>query len=430
MQVDLLGNFIDAQNSTIMPNGLKIDFSIANTGSDNSAAFDVDFYLSTDEQISTTTDDYLGSYRVLTGVEGSSTSELYTIYSQVPSYRNQSGNYYIGMVIDFYQEVAETDETNNSNQNLEQDYDLININIDQVDLIGKSLTIVNDKISNQDETLKIDFRISNLATQNSGNFNTDFYLSSDNIITPADTYLGTYEVSPGIAGNNTSEVLRADFQLPDNWEKEGKYYLGMNIDSQKEVPEINEDNNRNQGLNIDYGLVEIDFIDVDLVAKSFNIIKDEISVKEEFTVDFSISNQETKASKSFEVDFYLSDNEFISEQDTYLGTYTVERPIVGNDSTDILTTNLKLPDDWQPTGTYYLGMVVDGKEQIIETNENNNRNQGLAIDYEPIEIVDIVEPNSGIDDEEAFLIGTNSPYITHDLIATEEIFALGNEIFI
>ena len=155
MQVDLVGNFVDAQNSTVVPNGLQIDFSIANTGSDNSAAFDVDFYFSTDEQISTTTDDYLGTYRVLTGVEGNSTSELYTIYSQIPSYRNQSGNYYIGMVIDFYQEVAETDETNNSNQNLEQDYAAININIDQVDLIGKSLTIVDDKISNKDETLKI-----------------------------------------------------------------------------------------------------------------------------------------------------------------------------------------------------------------------------------------------------------------------------------
>ncbi len=428
MTVDLVGNFFDAKNSTVMPNGLKIDFRIDNTGSNTSEAFDVDFYLSTDDEISTTTDDYIGSYRVLTGVEGDSTSELYRTYLQIPDYWERSGDYYIGMAIDTYDEVAETDETNNSNQNLYRDYDPISISIKRVDLIGKSLTVVDDKISAEEETLQVEFKIGNLAAQTSGKFNTDFYLSNDNIISPADTYLGTYEISPGIAGNNNSKVLKANLQLPADWEQEGKYYLGMIIDSQKEVIETNENNNRNQGLNIDYDLVEIDFADVDLVGEYFQVTEDKISPQESFTVDFTISNKEVKASKSFEVDFYLSDNDFISDRDTYIGTYTVEQPIAGNSSTDILTANLELPSDWQQTGTYYLGMIVDGKEQIIETNEKNNRNQGLAVDYDGIEIIGTLEGNSGIDDRS--LLNENLLDVAPNIGTTEKIFAFGNEFLL
>ena len=428
MTVDLVGNFFDAKNSTVMPNGLKIDFRIDNTGSNTSEAFDVDFYLSTDDETSTTTDDYLGSYRVLTGVEGNSTSELYTTYLQIPDYWERSGDYYIGMAIDTYDEVAETDETNNSNQNLDRDYAPISINIPKVDLIGKSLTVVDDKISAEEETLQVNFKIGNLASQTSGNFNTDFYLSNDNIISPADTYLGTYEISPGIAGNNNSKVLKANLQLPADWEQEGKYYLGMITDSQKEVIETNENNNRNQGLNIDYDLVEIDFADVDLVGEYFQVTENKISPQESFTVDFTISNKEVKASKSFEVDFYLSDNDFISDRDTYIGTYTVEQPIAGNSSTDILTANLELPPDWQQTGTYYLGMIVDGKEQIIETNEKNNRNQGLAVDYDGIEIIDTLKGNSSIDDRS--LLNENLLDVAPNIGTTEKIFAFGNEFLL
>ncbi len=108
------------------------EFEIQNTQADSSGSFDVDFYISTNDFISTS-DRYLGSYLVGNVSGNSSTGTLnktLTLPSKGDPFWDSLGDdtYYIGMIVDGDGDVAETNESNNQNTGEFQDYDGVQIN--------------------------------------------------------------------------------------------------------------------------------------------------------------------------------------------------------------------------------------------------------------------------------------------------------------
>lgn len=104
---------------------------------------------------------------------------------------------------------------------------------------------------------------------------------------------------------------------------------------------------------------------------------------------FQIENIGDLAAGGFAVDFYLSTDPLVQSSDRKLGSQWIAG-LAHQSGTENLTVNFALPDAadpiWQGAGTYYLGMVVDSGNQVVESNEANNANRGLSLDAQAIQI--------------------------------------------
>ncbi|MEQ8383880.1 MAG: CARDB domain-containing protein, partial [Coleofasciculus sp. A1-SPW-01] len=367
----------------------NIDFDITNTGS-SAGAFDVSFYLSSNNYISTV-DHLLGS-TTINGLAGNSTRSFTTslnLPSVNHSFWNGNGTYYIGMTVDSGSDVTEVYETNNSNVGFLFDYDYVAINNTQLaDLSGSDFDITPQSLDAGD-SFDIDFDITNTGSS-AGAFDVSFYLSSNNYISTMDHLLYSGTIN-GLAGNSTGSFTTS-LNLPgvnhSFWNGDGTYYIGMEVDSGSDVTEVNETNNSNFGFLFDYDDVVINNTQLaDLSGSDFDITPQSLDAGDSFDIDFDITNTGSSAG-AFDVSFYLSSDNTISTTDHLLDSTTING-LAGN-STGSFITSLNLPDVnhsfWNGDGTYYIGMLVDSGADVTETNENNNSNVGFLFDYDDVVI--------------------------------------------
>ena len=139
----------------------------------------------------------------------------------------------------------------------EQDYSLLvsgaKNSTKLVDLSGLSFDVVQEP-RNTGQSFTTKFKIQNSQADSSGSFDVDFYLSKNSTISTADRYLGSYRVS-NVLGNSSTGTLLKSLRLP-SWEDpfwDGNvngtnFHIGMIVDADNEVVEINESNNRNNGF--------------------------------------------------------------------------------------------------------------------------------------------------------------------------------------
>jgi|GEM_PF-3910958 len=131
-----------------------------------------------------------------------------------------------------------------------------------VDLSGSYFNVLSPSL-NTGDFFTTEFAISNSRTNPSGAFDVDFYLSSNSTISTFDRYLGSYTVS-NVPGNSSTGTLTTSLRLP-SWEDpfwDGNvngtdFYIGMIVDANNDVAEINESNNRNNGFLNSYDDVRI-----------------------------------------------------------------------------------------------------------------------------------------------------------------------------
>jgi hypothetical protein len=265
----------------------------------------------------------------------------------------------------------------------------------KVDLTGQFFNVVQEP-RNAGNTLDAQFRIENQEAGNSGNFDVKFYLSTNNYISTYDRYLGSYRVN-NVAGNGTSGLLSKTLTLPPkgdpfwNSQGDGSYTIGMIVDANNEVTESNEGNNRNQGEFDDYDRLQINNTKyVDLSGDYFNVIQEPRNAGDSLQAQFRIRNSQVNTSGDFDVKFYISTNDYISTYDRYLGSYQVNS-VAGNSTSGLFTKTLRLPPKgdsfWSKgDGTYSIGMIVDGNNEVAETHEYNNSNLGEFDDYDSLRI--------------------------------------------
>ena len=115
-----------------------------------------------------------------------------------------------------------------------------------------------------------------------------------------------------------------------------------------------------------------------------------LSAGSKFNFNFTIANLGGATNAPIEVSFYLSKDKNISALDDKFLTRTIVSTLDANSNTIVMTllSDLTLPgtDDpyWTGDGTYYVGMIIDPDNKIIESNEFDNRNMGLALDYDDV----------------------------------------------
>ena len=139
----------------------------------------------------------------------------------------------------------------------------------------------------------------------------------------------------------------------------------------------------------------------DLFGVFFDVVQGSLNPGNTLTVNLDIRNGGSVASGGFNVSFYLSTNNIISTSDFLLSTGGVSGGLAGL-TTGSFTTNLTLPGVnnpfWNGNGTYYIGMIIDSGGSVLESNENNNSNVGLSLDYDNVvvSVDDAYEQNDTI----------------------------------
>ncbi|MBR8827564.1 MAG: pre-peptidase C-terminal domain-containing protein [Gomphosphaeria aponina SAG 52.96 = DSM 107014] len=392
---DLSGSLFNVVNEPLVAgDSFELEFTIQNTEGDNADQFEVKFYLSDNEWISTS-DKQLGSFTIdsLTGntTTGKLTTKL-TLPAAGDEFWKSDGAYYIGMIVDPANSVEETSEENNSNTGEFADLDPVNIKVtpDPVDLAGKLFNVVTEPLL-AGANFAIDFEIENIQGGNAGKFQVKFYISDNDWISNNDRQLGSFTVN-NLKGNTTTGALTKKLTLPtaedEFWKGEREYYLGMIIDEANTIEESSKNNNSNQGEFADLDPVNIT-LPVDLAGKLFNVVTEPLLPGASFDLDFEIENIQKGNAGQFEVKFYLSDNDWISNNDWELGSFTVNG-LNGNTTTGKLTKNLTLPgtedEFWKSEGTYYFGMIIDEVNAVEESLEDNNSNTGEFTDLDPVNI--------------------------------------------
>jgi V8-like Glu-specific endopeptidase len=96
-----------------------------------------------------------------------------------------------------------------------------------------------------------------------------------------------------------------------------------------------------------------------------------------FTVSTQVSNWGTDPSGSFNVKFYASINDYISSSDYLIGTVAVSS--ISSWQSATATWSGTFPGG-VPTGTYYVGWIIDADSDVTELLETNNK--GVITSYQ------------------------------------------------
>ena len=111
-------------------------------------------------------------------------------------------------------------------------------------------------------------------------------------------------------------------------------------------------------------------------------------------IQLFVWNQAPDPAGAFNVNLYISDNNDINDGNDYL-LYTLPFSSgIGGWGYNGYDITLYLPST-NPIGgssPYYIGMVVDADEEVTESNEANNKNQGAGTDYDSLTIL-VPEPD-------------------------------------
>ena len=209
------------------------------------------------------------------------------------------------MIADYANAVKETDETNNS------------LTGNQITVIGADLTMdaVSGPVSGSSgKTITVSNAVSAAASGgNAGSFSVGIYLSSDNVITTADTIISYRTVSSLAAG--ASSAADTVITIPTSVSP-GVYYLGVIADYANAVKESDETNNTLAGN-------QITVIGADLTMAAVSGPASAGTGKA-ITVSNTVSAAATGGDAGiFSVGIYLSADNVITTADTRIGSRTV-----------------------------------------------------------------------------------------------------------
>jgi len=336
-------------------NVLDISLMVANLGGALAGTNTVSFYASTNSTI-TTSDTHLGNFSVSSLASGDSTlATLNVDLCNVSSLTD--GAYYIGYIIDRFNAVAESDESDNNG--------FYSPPVTRA-CGGPNLISLNDNLSINGSQVTIDVTVQNSGNSTASSSRVGYYLSTDATITTSVFFLSNDFVgslSPGGTSQETYTFDLCNFTSIPN----GIYYVGYLIDYQGDVSETDEADNDhaftttvNKGCNLP-----------NLTRQSDQLSQASSSI----TVDVTIINNGGSQSVISRVYYYASPDASItgSGNDVSLGWYDIVSALNAG-STSAESHNVDLCDlsGLSPGTNYYIGYVIDETNLVTESDENDN----------------------------------------------------------
>ena len=418
-QPDLIGTNFDSLEPLEWGQSFTVDYTVKNRGIVNAGSSVVEFYMSSDDQISSS-DYYLGSYTIPGIISAGTLRDLTKILSlptTPPTGFTATDDVYIGMIIDANNDVAEYDESNNRNVGLGLDKDLVGLVLRTTifsegfegafpgswavgDADSSGTPAYWDKVNStfgNEGTLSGSWKgyvagIGNAGTSTSPRYqnNMSAYMTRTIDLTGyTSASLSFWYKIPSIEFGGWDEALvyidsaqvwTRDYTTP-SWTYKtislnsyvgGSHTLKFQFDS--------DGSGIGEGWYLDDIAVtgdvpnQADLYDDGDANSYFNPdIVDSPGTPgygQPWDAYFDIRNGGAAASGSFYVDFYASSNATITPIDHLLGRVTMSS--IAGGSYGNADLNLTTFPAGIPAGVYYVGIIIDPTNVVAESNESNN----------------------------------------------------------
>lgn len=197
---------------------------------------------------------------------------------------------------------------------------------------------------------------------NAGPFNVSVYFSLTPTLDVAKATLLKSIVVSGL-GAGQSDLQRITVNIPSQAPINQVAYLAVWIDSGKTVVESNESNNITTAtFNVKPG--------PDLTVDQLKVNKSTPIPGEYITLTYRLRNIGRADVSPFYTYVYFSTDSLIDKQDTLLSSRQTQTLRSGQDST--VNVSIRIPTTAATNKTYYIGVIVDAREERIEENEKNN----------------------------------------------------------
>ena len=231
-QFDLSLDDISVNNDITYQAGgsIAIDTDVENLSTTNSTAYSVDYYVSTDANI-TPGDMFLGSSN-RPALEAEEDID-FTVNMTLPG-SLASGNYFIGGILDI------DDANNGNNTNFEDEAIVVQGSGGggEADLSLTEISVNNNITYDAGDPIAVETEIINDGGATSSAFTVDYYVSDNALISETDTFLGSR--NRAALGQGNSDNFTANLTLPGNLAT-GNYFIGGIID----IDDANNGNNSN-----------------------------------------------------------------------------------------------------------------------------------------------------------------------------------------
>ncbi|MCC7420972.1 MAG: hypothetical protein IT428_11885 [Planctomycetaceae bacterium] len=351
--VDLRAMLVDGPAAADGGTNVAVTTAVRNQGTAVSGTYTVAYYISTDANI-TASDIRVKS--VVRPTLGGGAQQQWAESIALPS-NLSTGNYYIGIIVDPSNTLTEALESNNILA------DSTAIRITQPSLIDLTPTHVDGPTTNvRGAPMSVVSSVGNLGSGASGAFTVSYYLSSDATINTADRLLKT--ISRASIDGNSSQTWTESITLPSAVTA-GTYYIGMIVDPGNSIRERSESNNTRADTAAIAVTIPptIDFlptaVDAPATADGGMII----------SVSTGVRNQGTTNASSYGIAYYLSTDATITSADLRLKTVT--RPALNAAGLQQWVESVAIPSTLA-TGNYYIGVIVDPSNTVVEISEANN----------------------------------------------------------
>lgn len=349
---DLISTAASGPTSAGPGTTVTVSNTVMNQGNGGASGFTVGLYLSTDTMI-TTADTFVGS-RTLAALGAGLSSNVATNVTIPASLA--PGTYYWGVIADYTSVLSESNEANNALSGN-------TVSIVRSDLI---MTVVSGPATvGPGTTVAVSNTLRNQGAGAAGSSTVGLYLSTDAVITTADTRVGTRVVTSLAAGSNST--ASTSVTIPSGIAP-GAYYWGGIADYASALPETNEANNALTGNSV--SVARSDLVMTAVSGPTSGAAGTAILVSN------TVANQGAGPAAPFYVGFYLSTDATITTADTLLGTWTLVGLAPGASSA--ATPSVTIPSG-MALGTYYIGAIADYSGVVTETNETNNTRTGNTI---------------------------------------------------
>jgi hypothetical protein len=377
---------ISASGSTIKISWVKI----ANMGGSTAGASRVGFYLSTDTNF-TTSDIYIGEVAV-GSIGAGQVVTLSDFTRDLGNLNLPAGDYFIGFIIDYKDQVHESDEHDNNTCFFT--HPKIRVHPSKPNLACKNPgeLVVNGAQLHHSWGMVI-----NDGQSRAGAFRVGYFLSRDrNFQVGEDIFLGEATVH-GLDANQVVTLPNINFNLAGLSIPAGTYFFGFIIDYKNNVDETNEHDNNN--CFIEHPRIHIEAGKPDLTCKD----------KGEFTYTgnnihiswVKVMNNGASNSNAARIGYYLStDTNIDPSHDFFIGSQHIPALGAGQVAT-IADFSRNLSQLNIPSGSYFLGYYVDDKFEVHESNEHNN---GDCVWTHPKINISAGKPNLAIDNAGHFSV--------------------------
>ena len=376
---DLIIQSPSAQPLAVAPGGsISANCTIANISGTLAQSSSVGYYLSTDATLSAN-DVLLGSsygYSL-----GGNQSAYQAAYLSVPT-SVAVGNYYLLFVADYQNQVAESNETNNTaSLGLSIIAPYVDLTIQQPYLSTYSTT--------PGSSVGLSCYVTNQGNATASSSNVGYYLSADATLSANDVLLGS-SYGGSLTGGSYGSYRSISATVPTATTP-GSYYVLFVADYQNLVPESNKANNVS-ALNL-----TVVTPSVDLTVLQAQVNPTTVTAGSFVTSSAYVANQGNTTAAGSRLGVYFSTDATLSANDVLLATENVAVLSAGNSY--YVYPQFAIPTTAMP-GTYYVLFAADDQNVVAETNEANNvRSVALNVALPSVDLLVIqpsLSPNSAL----------------------------------